>query len=156
MSHSVKLDQERGVIVLRYSGIVSVEEIQNVLDELVALPGFRNGLRLVADFRKSTTPLTGADVRELARYAERSDAAWGTTKWALIASNDTTFGLARMYMALTDGYRVTTHVFRDPGKAERWLGLETQESIMNVTSQHGGNSAALQAAMSSGKPIPNF
>ena len=111
MSHRTKLHENLGVIVLRYGGIVDFTELRNVFDELTRIPGFKAGLKVVADFRESKTPLTIAEVRKLADYAKSTDANWGVTKWAVIASEDLTFGLARMYIALTDDYQVTTKGF---------------------------------------------
>ena len=119
----MKLIDAFGVIVLKFRGNVALAEIRNVFDELVRIPAFRPGLRLVADFRESSTPLTGAEVRQLANYAKRTDATWGETKWSVIASNDLTFGLTRMYIALTRDYHVTTNVFRSAAAANDWLGL---------------------------------
>jgi hypothetical protein len=123
LPHSITLDQNLGVVVVRYSGTVDYAEICDALDQMVRLPGFRAGLRLVADFRDSTTPLSGEEVRNLARYAKGVDSKWSTTKWALIASNDLTYGLARIYAAQTDDYQVTSQVFRDAREADDWLGL---------------------------------
>ena len=87
------------------------------------LPGFREGLSLVVDFRASETPISGTEVRELAEFARRADAKWGTTKWSFIASDDMTFGLSRIFMALTSEHQVETHVFRNIHDANGWLGL---------------------------------
>ncbi len=72
--------------------------------------------------------LTGADIQELAYYAKRSEVAWGETKWAIIAPDDVVYGLARIYMALTSKYDVTTHVFRTAEQADDWLGLGIEMS----------------------------
>jgi hypothetical protein len=93
------------------------------LDELTTLPGFRPGLKLLGDFRASETPLTGDEVRALANYAGPTHRAYGATKWALIASNTLTYGLARMYAALTHEAPVTIQVFKDPADVDDWLEL---------------------------------
>lgn len=123
MAHSMRLNENLGVIVLRYRGSVDFNEIRKALDDVVRLPGFKAGLCLVADFRDNSTPLTAAEVSALADYAKRTDADWGVTKWAFIAAKDVTFGLARMFSALTANYQVTTNVFRDARAADDWLGL---------------------------------
>lgn len=123
MSHTIKLNEELGVIVLRAKRSIDVAEIVAAFDEMVHLPRFREGLSLVIDFRGSETPLSGDDMRQLAEYARRSDAKWGTTKWSFLASADTTYGLSRMFMALTSQHQVETHVFRTLTDANGWLGL---------------------------------
>ncbi|MEI7871138.1 MAG: hypothetical protein WCK95_03415 [Alphaproteobacteria bacterium] len=123
MSHTIRLNEELGVIVLRAKRSMDIFEVQAAFDEMVRLPGFREGLSLVVDFRGSETPLSGADVRQLADYARRADAKWGTTKWSFVASGNTTYGLSRMFMALTSQHQVETQVFRTLADANGWLGL---------------------------------
>lgn len=134
MSHTLKLNIELGVIVLRAKQILSFNEIRGILAEMVRLPGFREGLCLVADFRGSGTSLTAEDMRLLADWARGTDAAWGDTKWSIIASSDTLFGLSRMFMSLTDELQVDTHVFRDIHAANGWLGLavDVEEILMQT------------------------
>ncbi|MDP1961179.1 MAG: hypothetical protein Q8K93_03160 [Reyranella sp.] len=134
MSHTLKLNIELGVIVLRAKQSMSFEEIRGVFVEMVRLPGFKEGLCLVADFRGSGTILTGEDIRNLAAFAERTDHAWGDTKWCIVASSDTMFGLSRMFSSLTDQLQVDTHVFRDIEAANGWLGLAVDvEGILAQT-----------------------
>ena len=134
MSHSVKLNEDLGVIVLRYRESADFAEIKNVFDELVRIPGFKPGLKLIADFRGATEPLTDDEIRKLADYAKSTDANWGATKWAFIASKEITFGLARMFMALTDDCQVTTHAFRNAKEADDWLELGIEmEKILEQT-----------------------
>ncbi len=123
MSHSLTLNSDLGVIVLRARKTMSLDELRRVFPEMLDMPGFRQGLCLVADFRGSGTVLTGEDVQQLAANAGATDASWGDTKWAIIASDDVLFGLSRMFGALTDGHQVTTHTFRTVAAADDWLGL---------------------------------
>jgi hypothetical protein len=70
--------------------------------------------------------LTADEVGKLADCAKRTDAKWGVTNWAIIAADDLTFGLTRMYMALSEDYHVTTNVFGDAIKADDWHGLRIE------------------------------
>lgn len=123
MSHTIKLNEELGVLVLRAKRSMDVVEIKTAFDEMVRLPGFREGLSLIVDFRGSETPVSGPEVRQLAEYAKRAGARWGATKWAFLASTDTAYGLSRIFMALTSEHQVETHVFRNLADANGWLGL---------------------------------
>ena len=123
MSHTIRLNDDLGVIVLRAKRSMDVLEIEAAFAEILHLPGFREGLSLVVDFRGSETPITGAEVRQLAQYAKRADAKWGTTKWSFLASADLAYGLSRVFMALTSEHQVETHVFRNIVEANGWLGL---------------------------------
>ncbi|MSP76754.1 MAG: hypothetical protein EXR12_11535 [Rhodospirillaceae bacterium] len=123
MSHTIRLNDDLGVIVLRAKRSMDIVEIQAAFAEMLQLPGFREGLSLVVDFRGSETPLSAADVRQLAEYAWRADARWGTTKWALLASADLAYGLSHIFMALTSEHQIETHVFRNLVQANGWLSL---------------------------------
>lgn len=123
MSHTIRLNDDLGVIVLRAKRSMDVAEIELAFTEMLSLSGFREGLSLVVDFRGSETPISGAEVRQLADYARRLDARWGATKWSFLASADMTYGLSRIFMALTSEHQVETHVFRTLADANGWLGL---------------------------------
>lgn len=134
MSHTLKFNTELGVIVLRAKQSLGFDEVRSIFLEMVRLPGFKEGLSLVADFRGSGTSLTGDHMRQLAVLARETDAAWGDTKWSIIAANDALFGLSRMFVSLTDELQVDTHVFRDIGEANGWLGLavDVEEILMQT------------------------
>jgi len=123
MPHTIRFNSELGVIVLRAKRSMDFVELESALEELVHVPGFTGGLSLIVDFRGSDTPITTSEVRRLAVYAQQTDARWGDTKWCFLASDDVTFGLSRMFMALTSKHQVETHVFRDLESANDWLGL---------------------------------
>jgi hypothetical protein len=134
LAYTTTFNDDLGVIVVRAKHSVNAVEIAVVLDELLNLPGFREGLCLVVDFRGSTTPITADEIRHLADYAKRADAKWGSTKWAFLASSDTIFGLSRMFMAHTSSHEVTTHVFRTVSEADGWLGIGVEmEEILART-----------------------
>jgi hypothetical protein len=134
MSHTARFNHELAVIVLRMRQTVDVAELEASLDEVVRLPGFRKGLCLVVDFRTCETALSAADIRRLAEYAEKTDARWGATKWLIIASDDATYGLSRMFVALSERHEVTTKVFRSLAEADDWLtlGVEVNEILLRT------------------------
>ncbi len=123
MFHTLTLNNDLGVIVLRAKESMTFDELRLVFREMVRLPGFKQGLCLVAEFRGSGTVLTGEDVRQLEAHARLTDAAWGDTKWSIIASDDLLYGLSRMFGTLTEGNQVTTHVFRSVKAADDWMDL---------------------------------
>ncbi len=137
MSYSIVLNKDLGVVVLRAKEAMTIDELRLVFSDTVRMPGFRRGLCLVADFRGSGTVLSADDVRQLALHADKTDAAWGDTKWSILASSAVMFGLSRMFAALTDEHQVTTHVFRTVVEADGWLGLGIEmEEILERTPEH--------------------
>ena len=134
MSHSIRFNENFGVVVVRYRGSVDFSEIRSVFDATVHITGFKPGLSLVVDFRDTSEPLTGTEVIALADYARRTDANWGVAKWLLIAEKDVTFGLARMFSSLTSNLDVQTKVFRNAAAADDWLGIGARvEDILALT-----------------------
>ena len=123
MAHSVRILDNLGLVVFKYWDDVNYNEIQNVFDETVKMPGFRANLKAIADFRDANTTMTGKEVQRLASYAQKIDPLWGDTKWAILAPSDLIYGLSRMYSALTSDYEVQTHVFRTVDQANDWLGV---------------------------------
>ena len=123
MSHTIVLNRELGVIVLRARERMEFAEFANIFAEILALPGFEPGLPLVADFRQGQTQVSTAEIRQLAAHAHAMDGRWGVAKWSILPSNDLTYALARMFGTLTSDCQVTTQVFRDLKSASDWLGL---------------------------------
>ena len=122
MPHRITFVPELEVVVGRFSGSISLAELENALDEVAREPWFHSRLKLIADFRGCSTAMTGNEVHTFAGYARRADLAWGDTRWAVLASSDLIYGLSRIYMAITAGYQVQTHVFRTAQEADDWLG----------------------------------
>jgi hypothetical protein len=123
MPHTLRFNRELGVIVLRTRQVLDLSELEAALDDVVRLPDFKEGLRLVIDFRASKPSLSPADIRQLVEYTDKTDFKWGKTKWLIIADDDVTYGLSRIYVALAERHEVKTQVFRSLGKADGWLGL---------------------------------
>ena len=134
MPHSIRLNENLGVIVLRYRGCVDFSELRKVFDTVVLTAGFKEGLCLVADFRDNSPSLTEKEITRLADYAKRTDANWGATKWVFIVAKDSAFGLARLFSSLTSNYDVETKAFHTAQEADNWLGLGTEvEDILALT-----------------------
>jgi hypothetical protein len=123
MPHTLRFNHELAVIVLRTRQVHNLFELEAALDDVIHLPGFKEGLSLVIDFRASKPSLSPADIRQLVEYTNKTDFKWGKTKWLIIADDDVTYGLSRIYVALAERHEVTTQVFRTPTKADDWLGL---------------------------------
>jgi hypothetical protein len=123
MPYTLRFNHELDVIVLRTRQVVHLSEIEDALDQAVHLPGFKEGLCLIIDFRAKKPSLSATDIRQLVEYTEKSDFKWGKTKWLIIADDDVTYGLSRIYAALAERHEVTTRVFRSLGQADDWLGL---------------------------------
>ncbi len=134
MSHTIVLNRELGVIVLRATERMDFGELSSIFAEILTLPGFTPGLSLVADFREGRTQVSTAEIRQLSGVAHAMDGQWGVAKWAILTANDLTYALGRMFGTLTSDCKVTTQVFRDLGADGDWLGLGVgMEEILERT-----------------------
>ena len=60
-------------------------------------------------------------VRQLSQMVQESDAAFAGARWAIIASTDVVFGMARMYELLRGDASYEIRVFRSAEEAQRWV-----------------------------------
>lgn len=123
MGHTIVLNRELGVIVLRATERMDFAELGRVFAEILSVPGFTPGVSLVADFREGQTQVSTEQIRQLAGIAQAMDGQWGVAKWAILTGNDLTYALVRMFGTLTSDCKVTTQGFRDLAAAGEWLDL---------------------------------
>ncbi len=129
MAHRTTLMEKLGVVVVRFRGDIVLDELERTMDEVPAEPWFRPHLYLIVDFREAHTDMAAQEVKKLADHAQRVDPMWGESKWAVLAKDDVIYGLSRIYMALTEAYRVKTHVFRSAEAANDWLGVDVTDIL---------------------------
>lgn len=121
MPYRVKLRSDLGLVVLRWSGDITQNDVERAFAEMPEMDGFRAGLNLLSDARGCTTDLGWWQVRHLAAFARARERAWGSCKWATVVSSDLIYGLARIYVTLASGGEIRNQVFRDPLAALAWL-----------------------------------
>lgn len=121
MPFRVQLRSDLGLVVLRWSGDITLNDVERAFSEMPEMDGFRPGLNLLSDTRGCTTDMGWWQVRHLAASARAREHAWGRCKWATVVSSDLIYGLARIYVTLASGGDIRNQVFRDPLAALAWL-----------------------------------
>jgi hypothetical protein len=107
-------------VLSRIWGTVTNDEVDEHNRRLRADPQFDPTYRQLADMSDVTLNLVSADnVQETAR--DQYFAAG--TRRALLVSDDTTFGLCRMYATYAETLGQRINVFREREDAEAWLRL---------------------------------
>jgi hypothetical protein len=104
-------------------GLITYQDITRHLDDEERERAL--GLPELFDACGATTDITADQVRRLVQRAARTarQAPLGPT--AIVATNDTVFGMARMYSILMEPVAAPVGVFRDRDAAIRWLeGLQ--------------------------------
>jgi hypothetical protein len=115
------VDPTTGVLHVKRSGEVSAEEDEMSFEARLADAAVMEGIPVLVDCAE----IEPADsVERVHCMAER--VTWNAHRLkcgpvAILVSSDVEFGMARMYMALTDHVHPHTMVFRDRHEALEWL-----------------------------------
>jgi hypothetical protein len=120
MGMSYKIDQERRVVLTRGWGVLSTQNLQDVMSHILLDPRFDPRYRSLADLTEVTS--VTVDVMEVAHTASTPLYVAGTRR-AIVASSDAVFGMARMFASFAERAGQEVNVFRDMQAAEAWLEL---------------------------------
>lgn len=127
MPITTEVDKSSGWRRSRVSGLLQYEEF------VTHLIGTRTGrdstLLELFDATGAATDLTVEQVRAISEKAKdlRSTGALGPM--AIVADDDTLFGMARMYESFGGDRIGPIHIFRDLGQAENWLSTQTPSPL---------------------------
>jgi hypothetical protein len=119
MPISYSIDPDKKIVRSRIWGVVTNDDVHQHNRELRNDPRFDPSYNQLADMSDVTRNMVTFDnVQETAR----DQYFLPGTRRALLCSDDTTFGLCRMYATYAEGLGQVVNVFRDQTEAEAWLG----------------------------------
>jgi hypothetical protein len=105
-----------------WSGVVTLEDAVRHNDGLRSDPDFSPSMRQLSDARGVESRVSGEGVRGLARHS-----AFGAeSRRAIVVSDDTIFGVSRMYEAQAASAG-EVQIFRDIDEALAWLGVDPSD-----------------------------
>ena len=113
------IDRLNQRMVTRADGVLTFHDVNRHLDEEESERGL--DLPELFDARGAETDLTSEQVRHLVQRAARMVRTIPLGPTAIVATDDTLYGMARMYSMLAEAVGVSVEVFRDLDSAERWL-----------------------------------
>ena len=120
---SISIDHAQRLIVMTRCGPFNLRGLRASIERQAA-----DGLwsyRTLCDERANTSVPTTAEVRELADYVKALIRAHGRRgPVAIVTHNVTTYGMGRMYGALTEPTALNVQIFRDRDEAESWLAAQ--------------------------------
>jgi hypothetical protein len=116
-----RIDKENSVVFAIASGKVTAEEILTGRSHMADDPSFSPNMKQLIDM---VGVIEVAFTTKDLRVAAACDPFGPGSKRALVGDRDVTYGMARMYEALSDRPGVTAQVFRDIGEACEWLGID--------------------------------
>lgn len=115
-----ELDPDTGMLIVTATGKVPAGAYLEIWDQIIEDPRIASGPRILADFRSVEVTQTGADVRGVAAGAKAFDDFMRGGRMAVLATQQASFGLARMYATLIDSLAIEVRVFRDYDEARAW------------------------------------
>jgi hypothetical protein len=117
-----ELNEELQLITIVASGVLTGDEVVEMRETLNADPRLGFGFRELVDVRGVTElRVNSADIEDLLSMDEVYGERVTSRIIAIVATSDSTFGMARMYEMRSDrDGRVS--VFRDEAEARAWLG----------------------------------
>jgi len=113
----------RGFVRIAFSGPLKGPETLEAIRTLVRDPRYRTGMNGIIDLRRvRSVEMFGEEVRAGAELSTRLGDAFAGSRWAIVASSDAAFGIARQYELMLTDPRFEVRAFRDVEEAERFIG----------------------------------
>ena len=119
---SIQIDKEREVMVIKLSGEFDLTIVKKVVDALQEHEDYNPRYAALYDLRDVT--MGGITADQLQRLAfDVFDPSWDGTRFAMVATADDVYGMARVYAAVADEtVKQQRRAFRDYDAALEWVG----------------------------------
>ena len=117
-----QIDRQNAVVLATARGVLAADDIMALRRRLAADPDFSPDMKQLIDLLGVTeVKLRSKDLRFLASFDPFGPGA----RRAFVGDQDITFGVLRMYEALTERLGTSVHVFRGIDEARESLGIGT-------------------------------
>ena len=125
MPITYQLRPDENLVILVHVGAVTDDEFMSFYKALFEDTRFDVSFNMLVDLRQAESSVRGAGtLKESAEFMRRQYVSTtARPKIAVVASEDISFGLARMYEAFSDAAHWEFEVFRSADTALAWLGL---------------------------------
>ncbi len=121
MPISHRVETSTGTLLIRRWGHIRTHDEVQARRARIADPLVRPDIRVFVDTRDVEPPDSVETIRYLADCITEIAAELRCGPVAILVANHVQYGMARMYMALTEVAHSPTEVFRDEESALRWL-----------------------------------
>jgi len=120
-----RIDTKNKIVYTTASGELTDDHLLEHKQKLIQDPLFQPGMKELSDARTVTElKVTNAGIVKFAKQDEADSGLLDGYRLAIVVDSDLTFGMARMYEALTKESLPGLRVFRDLGEAQQWLQIE--------------------------------
>ncbi len=121
MPITLQIDYEAGLVEAHYIGQVTFREMRDATEQVFSNPAAGPNLRLLGIFSDLKTSASNQDFSQYRAWRKKLPRF---LKTAFVASTDFEYGIARMFMSVSDGVgAIDVNVFRSVKEARAWLGL---------------------------------
>lgn len=111
-----------GIVVVTVETTLTSDHAIEIAEAVLRDPAFERGMNSLWDLRKADIGrIQAEDLRRIGAHRRRIAPERGPHKTALLVDSDVSFGLARMYGALSERPPQSIEVFRDYRRALAWL-----------------------------------
>ncbi len=121
MPVSYRIDRSLGLIFTTPQGVFTGQDMLTHVQRLSEDPDFDPSYNQLVDLRAITDfAISAAELRMITVYRLYNE----KSRRAIVADEDITFGMARMYEVFREDAPEEIKLFRDMADARRWLGLD--------------------------------
>jgi hypothetical protein len=122
MPASVKVDVKKRIVYSSFEGMISDSDLVSHRDVLKHHPDFNPEFSEIVDFSNVTElKVTVGFINSMAKSSSLYKAS---SRHAVVAPHDLTFGIARMYQMLAEDTRPNVAVVRSMEEARKFVGIE--------------------------------
>jgi hypothetical protein len=122
MTIQYQIDRSIRRITTRAFAEVTIEEVLEHFDELLADPSYEPGLDVLLDLVDCETLLGIDQLRSVAGRVTADLSSLRFGRLAIVVVSDALFGMVRMFHTLSEAAFSDAQVFRDRDQALQWLG----------------------------------
>jgi hypothetical protein len=121
MTIQYQIDRSIRRITTRAFAEVTIEEVLEHFDELLADPSYEPGLDALVDLVDCETLLGIDQIRSVAEHTTADLSSLRFGRLAIVVVSDALFGMVRMFHTLSEAAFSDAQVFRDRDQALQWL-----------------------------------
>ncbi len=124
MNYRYRIEPSYGLIVDKYDGKVTLDDLFSSFKTCASDPDYRVRLNIISDMSTADPDFTIDELRKLAAIMD-PDPPMKFSKIAMVAPETLKFGLFRMMGAVSEIFNIYEefHVYSNTSEARSWLGL---------------------------------
>jgi hypothetical protein len=119
MPLSYRIDAETGILHWKARGIMTEEELEHTVPEILSLMKERKSLDSLFDYSENNTPISSEGLQKVVSIVKAIDV--GAPSWAIVVGDTLQYGIARQFQGYCELHGLDVQVFMDREEAEAWL-----------------------------------